>query len=82
MSLYLSQYDKRWANQRIGNSWLTVGRWGCALTSLCMSLNDFGIPMLPDVMAAKGHWFTNRGLVIWKNIEEGLQQMYPNKFHL
>ena len=79
MRTILNQLDPKWANKKIGRSRLTIGRYGCALTALCMSLNDFGIPMMPDTMASHEDWFTGGGLIIWSRVQAGLEKMYPNK---
>lgn len=83
MLLFLSQLDDRWNLNRIGRSYLTIGKAGCTLTSLSMSLSDFGIDLMPDEIADHTEWFTERGLILWKKTEEGLRKLYPsNTFSL
>lgn len=79
MPVCLSQLDPRWSSKKIGRSFLSIGRFGCTITSLSMALSDFGIYMTPSDIADHDDWFTDRGLIIWKEIEEGLQGLYPSK---
>lgn len=37
----LSQRDKRWANNEVGESGLTIGEIGCTLTAICMGHSRF-----------------------------------------
>ena len=65
---YFSQRDPRWSGQKIGESSLMIGRWGCCLTSISMISTYFDCPKLPSEIAADVHNFTKDGLVIWKNL--------------
>lgn len=38
---YFAQTDPKWANREIGSSGITVGGWGCALTSVAMVFNYY-----------------------------------------
>lgn len=50
----LSQRDPRWAGKKLGFSDLTIGSYGCTLTSLTMLLNRlFGYNLTPDVVNDK-----------------------------
>ena len=40
----ISQQDPRWKNLPLGNSSLTIGSYGCALTSVAMYLSGFNYP--------------------------------------
>lgn len=79
MQLYLSQFDSRWADKKIGNSGLSLGRFGCTITCLSMSLSDFGVMMLPPEIASRTDWFTKGGLIIWAQVEKGLRDMLSGK---
>lgn len=70
----LSQLDPRWATTKIGRSKLTVGRWGCFLTSLCMGRSRLypGSDWTPE-KAAKDLKFTRQGLLIHNQDYPGFQ---------
>lgn len=68
--LLLSQRDKRWAANKIGKSSLTIGRWGCTLTSLSMLSSFYGCYKSPAELAASSGLFTSGGLLIWGQIEK------------
>lgn len=61
----LSQRDPLWAKVPIGESSLTLGRYGCTITSISMLTDYFGGWSPPDVMARKQK-FTKDGLIIWQ----------------
>lgn len=61
----LSQRRPLWAEKRIGNSKLTIGRYGCTITCLSMLTSIFGDFVLPDEIADHKEWFTHGGLVVW-----------------
>lgn len=65
---YFSQRDARWVKDKIGESSLTVGRWGCCLTSISMLSTYFGCLRLPSELAHDVHNYTKDGLIIWKNL--------------
>lgn len=68
-SRMLSQRDLHWVNHRIGLSGLTIGNDGCALTCISMVSDQFGSFQDPSQIAGNTSWFTDSGLIIWKNIE-------------
>src|SRR5258706_5759669 len=49
----LSQQDPRWKNMSLGNSSLTIGEYGCALTCVAMYLSGFDYPEDPASLNAK-----------------------------
>ena len=63
--MILSQRDKRWANDKLGNSNLTIGQDGCTATCLAMVNNDFGANCTPLDVAEHKDWFTPQGLILW-----------------
>jgi hypothetical protein len=65
---YLSQRDPKWANNKIGSSYLTIGKQGCTLTSVSMLSDLFGQCMFPDAIASHKDWFTSQGLIIWTKL--------------
>jgi hypothetical protein len=77
--IYLSQYDPRWCQKLIGASTLTLGRQGCAITSVCNALAKFGIYFNPDELASHVELFTPQGLIIWAKVQEWLKAKYPYK---
>lgn len=61
----LTQTDKNWADIQYdhANNWSaepTIERWGCALTSLVMLLNYYGLYQMPD-----GNWLTPATVNAW-----------------
>lgn len=42
-----SQHDPRWANDRMGSSYVTIGQQGCLVTSTSSLLNYLGIDVNP-----------------------------------
>ena len=49
----LSQQDPRWKSLPLGNSNLTIGSYGCALTSVAMYLSGFNYLEDPASLNAK-----------------------------
>lgn len=63
------QGDPQWADEEIGQSNLTVGRYGCTITALSDILYWYGENKTPDVLA-KTLSFTSTGLLYWNSITE------------
>jgi Bacterial SH3 domain len=49
----LYQNDEKWQNVKLGNSSITIGKWGCLLTSVTMMLNGIGYKETPETVNAK-----------------------------
>ena len=49
----LYQNDEKWQNARLGNSSITIGKWGCLLTSVTMMLNGIGYKETPETVNEK-----------------------------
>jgi len=49
----LYQNDEKWQNVRLGNSAITIGKWGCLLTSATMMLNGIGHKETPETVNEK-----------------------------
>ena len=49
----LYQNDEKWQNVRLGNSSITIGKWGCLLTSVTMMLNGIGHKETPQTVNDK-----------------------------
>lgn len=65
---YFSQRDPRWVKDYLGESKLTVGRFGCTTTAISMLSSYFGCLRLPSELAHDVHNYTKDGLIIWKNL--------------
>ena len=63
----ISQRDYRWSQKKIGQSNLTVGRFGCTISSLSMLSSWYDCFMDPGQIADKP-WFTPAGLVDWTKL--------------
>jgi hypothetical protein len=62
--IFYSQLDPQWALDKIGNTNLTIGRWGCCLSSVCTAISKAGGFINPP-QAAKKWKFTSDGLLCW-----------------
>ena len=49
----LYQNDEKWQNVKLGNSSITIGKWGCLLTSATMILNGIGHNETPETVNEK-----------------------------
>ena len=49
----LYQNDEKWQNVKLGNSSITIGKWGCLLTSVTMMLNGVGYNETPETVNEK-----------------------------
>ena len=49
----LYQNDEEWQNVKLGNSSITIGKWGCLLTSVTMMLNGIGQNETPKTVNDK-----------------------------
>ena len=61
-----SQRDPSWANIKIGNSNLTIGRFGCTLTSIA-DLSTYFRDFLTPLAVRNICKFTPNGLLIWES---------------
>jgi GH25 family lysozyme M1 (1,4-beta-N-acetylmuramidase) len=78
--LPLSQRDPRWANDKMGNSSCTVGRFGCLITSITMALRWFGkdidVKELNRWLSANGGYVNGTGNLYWGAIPELYSDIY------
>lgn len=65
-----SQRDPKWSNEKLGQSTLTVGRFGCTLTSICDLSTYFGDNFNP-LEGVKKIQFTKDGLILWNSCKFG-----------
>jgi hypothetical protein len=78
----LSQRDARWARKTLGFSKLTIGGYGCTITSLTMLINSvegksYRVDEINERLKALGeyHWQKNPkgaftgALLVWKNVQ-------------
>ena len=63
----LSQRDSRWAAEKLGTSYVTVGRYGCTITCLSMLSGYFKSFKTPRFLA-KYLKYTRDGLIIWSSM--------------
>lgn len=63
----LSQRDPIWANDKLGQSQSTVGRYGCTITSISMGTDYFKSWKTPKELA-KELKYTNEGLLLWDSL--------------
>lgn len=63
--IYLSQRDLKWAKEKLGQSNLTIGRWGCTTTCVSMVSDYFGCYRSPIDLAHDAANYTNDGLILW-----------------
>jgi hypothetical protein len=65
--IILKQSDPRWGALKIGNSNLTIGGYGCLITSISMLSDWYGMFRDPAWMA-KYLSFTPGGLLLWQSV--------------
>jgi len=81
--MWYSQYDKRWAKEKLGLSQLNIAGYGCTITSIANWLSFFGIVATPHdvnqkLIEVKGFAFDKYGnqcLVIWERVQKAFPQM-------
>lgn len=61
-----SQRDGRWANEKLGSSPLTIGRYGCTTTAIADLSTYFGDNFDP-LTASRKIKYTAEGLVLWQS---------------
>lgn len=66
---YLSQRDPQWAYERLGESTLTIGRFGCTTTCISMLSSLFNCYQTPVTIAHNANNYTKDGLVLWQNLK-------------
>jgi hypothetical protein len=66
--IYLSQRDPAWAEDKLGVSTLTVGRYGCTTTCISMLSDYFGSYKTPKELAHNAYNYTPTGLVLWTHL--------------
>lgn len=73
---YFRQNDSRWTNITIGNSRSTLGRYGCAVTSVAMVAKLHGMSITPGQLAKMSYYY--KDLIKWPQ-ELGNMQLVLNK---
>lgn len=68
--LLLTQSDGRWSLNKIGNTALTLGRWGCTITCLSMFSSFYGCYKSPAEIAKMPGLFDAQGRIYWGAIEK------------
>ena len=64
--IYLEQDEPRWSFVTLGNTNMTIGEYGCLVTSLSMLSYWYGDYFRPDEIANKS-LFTEQGWYLWKS---------------
>jgi peptidoglycan hydrolase CwlO-like protein len=64
-SWYYAQDDDEWKDDSIAGTNLSMGRWGCAITSVAMVFTYHGENVEPDEIAEKHSFFTSEGDIRW-----------------
>ncbi len=59
---YYSQRDPSWSGVRMGNSYATIGLYGCLITSIAMLATYYGTPTTPLQIARTGSFSRDGGL--------------------
>ena len=65
---YLSQQDPRWSMDKIGDSTMTIWRYGCTTTCISMLTDYFGCYQTPDKIATNLKNYIG-GNVWWSNLD-------------
>jgi len=84
---YLSQRDSRWSDKKLGESSLTVGRYGCTTTCISMLSDYFTCFKSPLELASNVANYTKEGLIIWsvlrfENMRFVLREYGRNDFNI
>lgn len=72
-----NQWDKRWTDRVLAPSTLTLGRYGCFVTSVASLLSNYAITVTPDELLqklVKVNGFTNDGYLK----HEAINRIYPD----
>lgn len=65
------QSDERWAEEEIGNSGSSMGSEGCAIASVAMLMNYYGIDTDPkrlNTYLSQNGGYTNEGRIYWNKV--------------
>ena len=66
----LCQQDPRWGDMQLKPSNLTMKRYGCTTTAVCMLADKFRKPITPKIALEKGYFkYTDGGLILWESIK-------------
>jgi len=76
----ISQRDPKWSGLKIGKSPLTIGMYGCALTSLSM-LSDWYGDYKDPAWIAKNLEFTKEGLILWSSMNGKLPMNFVYRYY-
>lgn len=76
----LNQHNRAWSSEPIGESSLTVGGYGCLITSLAMLSSWFGKYRTPDWIAQNLN-FTAGGLLLWKSMNGRLPFNFVYRYY-
>jgi len=71
----MSQRDPKWSDRELVDSGLTIGGWGCTLTSACMAASAFGVEIAPDELTDRMNaigGFDTWGNLNWLKLAESL----------
>jgi hypothetical protein len=66
---YLKQWDARWKDIKMGDSQLTLGRWGCLTTDLAVVTDSFGCKMTPAQIAQNKKNYDLGGNIKWTSLD-------------
>lgn len=66
--ILLNQFDLRWTNVKMLPSNLTLGRYGCTTTAICMLSDYFKCFVIPPQAVNTNIKYTKDGLIIWESI--------------
>ncbi|MGJ8564251.1 MAG: hypothetical protein ACSHXY_11965 [Alphaproteobacteria bacterium] len=79
-----SQYDKRWAQERMGGSGATMKAEGCLVTATSMALTNLGYSVDPGLLNARlkeQGGYTKSGQLVWSGISRVTQGQFKARFH-
>ena len=70
-----SQLDPNWKNVKMGYSNLTVGSYGCTITSICQMIYDLFKIMVTPKWAAENFSFDEDGKLYWGSVKIALEKL-------
>jgi hypothetical protein len=72
---YFSQNNPLWKNDKMGNSKLTLGNYGCTTSCIATGGTWFHETITPKSLASVKTLYTNSGLILWKQIDNIYEKM-------
>jgi hypothetical protein len=70
-----SQNNPKWKDDFMGDSNLTLGKYGCLTSAICTLASYFGETLTPKDLASHKELYTKDGLIIWNQLNHILKKL-------